>query len=97
MYASIRHYQFKPGMAAEVAHKGQEGFVPIISKAPGFVAFYFVIEGNDRGTSISLFDSQAPADASTRLAADWVKQNVAALVIGPPTVTSGEVIVYQTV
>ena len=97
MYASIRHYQFKPGMAAEISRKTQEGFLPIISKAPGFVAYYVVVEENDMGTSISLFHSQAQAEASMRLAVDWVKQNMTGLIIGPPTVTSGEITVHQAV
>ena len=97
MYASIRHYQVKPGTSAEVTRKAQEGFVPIISQASGFVAYYIVIEEKDRVTSISIFHSQTQAEASTQLAADWVKQNMAALVVGPPTVTSGEVTVHQAV
>ena len=97
MYASIRHYQVKPGTSAEVTRKAQEGFVPIISQASGFVAYYVVIEENDKVTSISIFHSQTQAEASTQLAADWVKQNMAALVVGPPTVTSGEVTVHQAV
>lgn len=97
MYASIRHYQFKPGTAAEVTRQVQEHFVPVISQAPGFVAYYVVLEEQDRGTSISLFDSQVQAEASTQLAADWVKQILAPLVVGPPTVTAGEVTVHQTV
>lgn len=97
MYASIRHYQFKPGKAAEVSKKAQEGFLPIISKASGFIAYYIVMEGNDMGTSISIFDSQAQAEASSQLAADYIKQNMAELYAGPPTVTSGEITVHKTV
>lgn len=52
MYTSIRHYQFKPGTVAEVSRRTQEHFVPVISQAPGFVAYYVVTEENDRATSI---------------------------------------------
>ena len=41
-----------------------------------------------------MLQSQAQAEASIRLAADWVKQNLAVLVEGPPTVTSGEVTLH---
>ena len=95
MYASIRHYQFKPGTVAEAARRTQEHFVPVISQATGFVAYYAVVEEQDRATSISIFESQAQAEASIQLAADWVKQILAPLVEGPPTVTSGEVMVHQ--
>lgn len=59
MYASLRHYQFKPGTVAEVSRRTQEHFVPVISQGPGFIAYYVVTEENDRATSISIFESQA--------------------------------------
>ncbi len=43
--------------------------------------------------SISIFETQAGAEESTRLAADWVRQNIAELVAGPPEITAGPVIV----
>lgn len=95
MYASLRHYQFKPGTAAEVSRRVQEQFVPVISQAPGFVAYYVVFEENDKGTSISLFNSQAQAEESTQLAAEWVKQLLAELVVGPPITISGAVTVHR--
>src|SRR5690349_18778173 len=95
MYASIRHYQIKPGMAAEIARRAQEGFLPILSQAPGFIAYYIVVEGDDRVASFSLFHSQAQAEESTRLAASFIKQNMAELYEGPLTVTSGEVTVHE--
>src|SRR5262249_655269 len=95
MYASLRHYQFKPGTAAEVTRLVQENFVPVIRQASGFVAYYVVFEENDRGTAISLFESQAQAEASVQLAADWVKQLLAELVVGPPTIIAGEGTVHQ--
>jgi hypothetical protein len=42
MYASIRQYQTTHGAAAELARRVQEGFVPIIASAPGFIAYYVV-------------------------------------------------------
>lgn len=100
MYASIRHYQIKPGTLAEITRQAEEGFLPIISKAPGLIAYYIVPENKGAGstsssfTTISIFQSQAQAEASVRLAAEWVKQNLAALVEGPPIVTSGEVTLH---
>ena len=96
MYASIRRYGTTPGAAAELARRVNQGFVPIISAARGFVAYYVVDAGNDVVASVSVFQDQAGAEESNRMAADWVKGNLASLVSGPPEVTAGAVTVHKT-
>lgn len=96
MYASIRKYNTRPGVAAELAQRVNQGFVPIIHKAPGFVAYFAVDAGNDVVTSVSVFQDQAGADESNRMAADWVRQNIASFFAGPPEIMAGEVMVYKT-
>ena len=96
MYASIRRYKTSPGAAAELARRVNQGFVPIISKAPGFVAYYVVDAGNDVVASVSVFQDQAGAEESNRMAADWVKKNIASLFSGPPEITAGAVTVQKT-
>ena len=95
MYIAVRRYKIKPGSIDEVMGSVSEGFVPLISQASGFIAYYAVDAGNDIVFSVSIFQDQAGADASTRLAADWVKQNLAALAEGPPEITAGEVKTYK--
>ena len=96
MYASIRRYKVSPGAAAEIAQRVNQGFVPIISKAPGFAAYYIVDAGNDIVASISVFQDYAGAEESNRMAADWVKKNIASLFSGPPEITAGAVTVHKT-
>lgn len=96
MYASIRRYKTTPGGAAELTRRVNQGFVPIISTAPGFVAYYVVDAGNDVVASVSVFQDQAGADESNRMAANWVKENIAALVSGTPEITAGVVTVHKT-
>ena len=96
MYAAVRKYKTTPGAVSTLIQRVQEGFVPIISQVPGFVAYYALDTGNDTVASISVFDDQAGADASTSKAADWVKQNLADLVQGAPEITAGEMLIYQT-
>jgi hypothetical protein len=96
MYASIRRYKTTPGGAAELAKRVNQGFVPIIGKAPGFVAYYVVDAGNDVVASVSVFQDQAGAEESNRMAADWVKENIAALVAGAPEITAGVVTVHKS-
>jgi hypothetical protein len=94
MHISIRRY--KTNRAAEFTRKVQDEFVALISKAPGFVAYYGVEAGADVWASVSIFDTQAQAEESNRLAADWVKKSVASLVSGPPEVTAGNAVVQKT-
>ena len=77
MYASIRRYRTVAGASTELAQRVDQGFLPIISSAPGFIAYYVVDAGNDVVASVSIFQDQAGAEASNRTAADWVKANLA--------------------
>ena len=93
MYASIRRY--KASSVDEAMGRVSEGFVPLISKGPGFIAYYVLDAGDGVVASISLFETQAGAEESNRLAATWVKENIAPLVSGPPEITAGEVKVHK--
>jgi hypothetical protein len=94
MYISIRRYKTNRG--AEVTRKVKDEFVGMISKAPGFVAYYGIEAGADAWASVSVFDSQAQAEESNRVAADWVQKSAASLVSGAPEVTAGNVAVQKT-
>lgn len=91
MYVAIRRYKIKAGSIGELARRAEQGFVPLIRQTPGYVAYYGLETGNDSICTISVFQDQAGADESNRRAADWVSQNVAEFVQGPPEVTAGEV------
>jgi hypothetical protein len=88
-YVSIRRYEGVKDVD-EVVRVVQEGFIPIISSSPGYIAYYVIDAGDGVAASISVFENQAGAEASNRKAADWVKANLASLVSGAPQVTSGE-------
>ena len=91
MYVALRRYKIKEGSMGEIAGRAQQGFVPLVSQIPGFVAYYGVDAGNDVVVTISLFQDQAGEEESTRGAADWVRQNVAEFVQGAVEITAGEV------
>src|SRR5207302_11397174 len=58
--------------------------------APGFVS-YRIFEAGSKGlVTVSTFEDKAGADESVRLAAGWVRDNLATLIFDPPRVTSGE-------
>ena len=96
MYASVRRYEVDPASLNELKSRIEEGFVPIVSGVPGFVAYYVVSEGDGTIISINIFEDKASADESTRRASDWVKENLASLHPYAPEITAGEVIVHRS-
>jgi len=94
MYATVRRYE---GVSnpTEAAQRVNEGFVPLISQIPGFVAYYWVDAGSGVMMSTSVFQDQASAEESNRRAADYVRQNLVSLLPNPPQITAGEVVAYK--
>lgn len=76
----------------EVLKRVREGFIPLITEHRGFVAYYYV-DDSEEGVlfSVSVFEDQADEEDSNRLAADFVKENLADLLPNPPTITAGHV------
>jgi len=95
MYASLRRADTKPGASPELIRKVSEGFVPLTSKMPGFIAYYLVDLGNDKVMTVSIFKDKAGAEESGRQAAVWVKENLAPLMAGPLEILVGEVAVHK--
>ncbi|MET9639092.1 hypothetical protein ABZY83_22280 [Streptomyces virginiae] len=91
MYAVIRRYE---GVTdpAEAGRLVDEGFLPILRRVPGFVAYYWVDAGDGVMVSTSVFEDRAGADESVVKAADFVRENLASLLPRPPQVTAGEVV-----
>ena len=94
MYATVRRYE---GVTdpSEAGRRVNEGFVPLISQIPRFVAYYWVDVGGGVMISTSVFEDKAGAEESNRRAAEWVRQNLAPLFPNPPQITAGEVVAYK--
>jgi len=91
MFAVVRHYRFKPEDGAKIDRLVQEGFVPLIKRAKGFIRYYWLDTGNGEGASFSVFKDKAGADESIQLAAEFVKANLADLTVQKPEVIEGPV------
>jgi hypothetical protein len=64
---------------------------------PGFSGYYLIEAGNGVMSSVNFFDTAAQADESTRVAADWVRdEKLEKLLPNAPRITGGEVIVHKT-
>ncbi len=95
MHVAIRQYHINPRDVEAVTQKVQDGFVPLLRKAPGFVEYYWLNAGNGRVVSVGFFQDQASAEASTQMAADYVRQFLYELVRNPPEIIEGEVLLHQ--
>jgi hypothetical protein len=94
MYATVRRYEgvTNPG---EAGRRVQEGFVPLISDIPGFVAYYWVDAGGGVMISTSVFENQGAVEESDSRAAGFVRESLAELLPNPPQITEGEVVAQR--
>jgi hypothetical protein len=94
MYVAVRRFDgvTDPQKVAQVA---KEGFLPIISELPGFVAYYLVDAGDGVIVSTSVFEHKDAEEESTFLAGEFVAEHLAPLMPNPPQVTAGEVVAYK--
>jgi hypothetical protein len=98
MFATIRRYEsVDQSRTSELIKKVDEGLAPKLSELPGFGGYYVVDAGDGILTSIGVFDSAEHAEESTRVAANWVREEQLDKVLpNPPEITSGEVVVEKT-
>jgi hypothetical protein len=94
MYVAVRRYEgvTDPQKAGQLV---DEGFVPIISEMPGFVAYYWVDAGDGVMVSTSVFEHKAAEEQSTFRAGEFVAEDLGHLAPNPPQVTAGEVVSYK--
>jgi hypothetical protein len=96
MYSVVRLYKMKSVKDIDkVVDATRGGFLPIVSKAPGFMSYTMALSADGDLVTIGMFENRAGAEESTRLAADWVRDNVAWSVEGPPKIAAGEVRVQE--
>ena len=95
MYATVRRYE---GVTdpSEVGRQVQEGFIPIISAMPGFVAYYFVDAGDGVMVSTSVFEHKDAEEQSNWRAGQFVAQHLAPLLPNPPQITAGELVAHKS-
>ena len=91
MYTMIRKYYIIPGTAGEWMQRVQEGLVPLLREGPEFLAHYDVEVRPDEVVSISLFETQAGAQASLPRTAHWTREQLTPLLQTFPEITAGHV------
>jgi hypothetical protein len=97
MHATVRRYEgVDQSRTDELTKKVEETLLPRLSNLPGFEGYYLIEAGNGVMSSIGLFDTSAQADESTRVAANWVREEKLETALpNPPKITDGEVVVHK--
>ena len=94
MYIAVRRYEGVSD-SQKVRQLVDEGFVPIISEMPGFVAYYCVEAGDGVIVSTGIFDHKDAEEQSNFRAGEFVQEHLLPLLPNPPQVTAGEVVAYK--
>ena len=97
MHATIRRYEgVDQNRTEELTRKVGESLVPKLSQLEGFSDYYLIETGEGIITSVGIFDTSTQASESTRIAADWIREeNLESAIPNPPKVTEGEIIAHK--
>ncbi len=89
MHATMRYYAGNTDLADQLAARDDE-IRSVISEVPGFRAYYLV-KLDDATVSITVCDDEAGTAESTRVAGEWIRENMPELQSTPPMVSAGTV------
>ncbi len=90
-HVTVRRYEGVTN-PKEAATQVRDGFVPVISALPGFMAYYWIDLGHGAMLSISVFDSLSNAIESGQAAARWVRANLSAVLTQSPRIEAGKIV-----
>ena len=98
MYVTIRRYEgIDKVRSEEVTRKVDDSLLPRLRELGGFGGYYLIDAGGGVLTSVGLFESSAQAHESTRLAAQWVReQKLEDALPHTPKITAGPVIACES-
>src|SRR5687768_13078920 len=92
-YTVIRRYTVEPGNVDEIVRRAEQGFIPMVSRAPGFITYRLVRTEDGDLITVSTFETRAQGEESVESAAGWVRENLGPLAPTPPEVVGGQVLV----
>jgi hypothetical protein len=97
MHAIVRRYEgIDTKRTDELKRKVDESLTARLKKLDGFSGFYLIEADNGVMSSVNFFDTSAHADESTRVVAEWLREEKLDTVLpNPPKITGGKVIVDE--
>ena len=97
MHATIRRYEgVDAARTNELTDKVNEKLVPELRKLPGFAGYYLIEAGNGVLSSLGLFETSEQADESTKVVAQWIRdEDFSNAIPNAPKITSGKVVAHS--
>jgi hypothetical protein len=97
MHATIRRYEgVDTARTNELTGKVNEKLVPELRKLPGFAGYYLIEADNGVMSSLGLFETSEQADESTKIVAQWIKdEDFTSAMPNAPKITSGKVVAHS--
>ena len=97
MFATIRRYDgVDQNRSAELTGKVNETLVPKLEKLSGFAGYWLIEADNGVFSSLSLFETPEQGKESTRIVADWMRdEKLDTAIPNEPKITSGKVVAHS--
>ena len=97
MHAIVRRYEgIDTKRTDELKRKVNESLTPRLKKLDGFNGYFLIEAENGVMSSVNFFDTSAHADESTRVVAEWLREEkLDSIVPNPPKITGGKVTVEE--
>ena len=97
MHAIVRRYEgIDTKRTDELKLKVDESLTPRLKKLDGFKGYFLIEADNGVMSTVNFFDTSAHADESTRVVAEWLREEKLDTVVpNPPKITGGKVIVDE--
>lgn len=94
MHATVGRYDgIDTTRSDEIVRKVDETLIPKLSELEGFKGYYLIVSGSGAMISIGFFERSAQGEESTRLVADWVRdEHFESALPNPPKITTGTVV-----
>ena len=89
MYGVVRRYAHAGGLGDALVARQAE-VAELLKSVPGFKAYYAVSGADGSLATVTVCESKAGADESTRRAGEWVRANLPGASVSPPEITEGE-------
>ena len=97
MHAIMRRYEgIDTKRTDELTRKVGESLTPRLKKLDGYNGYFLIEADNGVLSSISLFETSAQADESTKLVKNWISdENFGNAIPNAPKITSGKVLAHS--
>jgi hypothetical protein len=90
MHVTVRNYSGSGASElVDVIVENEDAVRGLITGIDGFRA-YHLVRTDDGGFTVSVFDGAAGGEESSRLAAEWIRENAADVNAPAPEISSGE-------